>query len=67
MYKIFAMVQDDDGILVDANTPEFLGDAFVAVYEDKEDALEMALLLQSEVNEYDLPRSLVYRVEKWVG
>lgn len=67
MYKIFATVEDNNGVRVDASTPEFLGDAFAAVYEDREDALGMALLLQSEVNEYDLPRSLVYQVDEWAG
>lgn len=62
-YIITATIEDNNGVRVDSNQPEFLGDAYGREYESREDALAFALQLQSEVHEYDLPASLIYAVE----
>lgn len=64
MWKVFATVKDNNGVRVDASTPEFLGDAFGRPYSSKSEAEEMASLLESEIEDYDLPESLQYKVEE---
>lgn len=62
-YRITATYIPCQGILSDCNTPEVLGTAYGAVYEDYDAADDAADELRQTVEEYGLCKTTEYAVE----